>query len=426
MAGASSPRKLGLAMATALVIGNMVGSGVFLLPASLAPFGWNGVAAWGLTTAGALMLAMVIGRLTRALPGAGGPIGFVSATLGPLVGTLIGWSAWISWWTAAATVAIAAVSYLSVFVPGFAKQPALAAVAAIGLIWTLTIINLRGARTAGGFQLVTTVLKMMPLIATIAILAIFGVRGDVPVAPFPIQGLTLSAVTTSATLTLWALVGFESAGLAADKIDRPETTIGRATVFGTALTGAIYIIVCSGIVLTLPSATLAASNAPFALFIETYWSHGAALAVAGFAAISAIGALNGFILIQGEVPLTMARRGLLPPWFGQTNAAGTPVRMLLVSSVLASLLVLFNASGTLGQVFQFMALLSTSATLWLYLALTVSALRLQIAVPIAVAAGIYALWALWGAGLDASGLSLVLMATALPIYRWRQRPALSR
>lgn len=417
----TDPRKLGLPTATALVVGSMVGSGVFLLPAQLAPFGWNSVVAWALTISGALMLAVVISHLTRALPTAPGPIGIVGETLGPFVATLIGWSTWVSYWTAVATLAIAATSYLSIFFPAFATNRALAAAITVAIIAGITLLNLRGARAAGRFQLVTTILKMMPLVAVVAILAALSAKGTMPVTPFPIEGLSLAAITTSASLTLWALVGFEACGLASDKIDRPAINVGRATVIGTALTGVIYIIVCSGILLTLPQGTLAASNAPFSLFIETYWSRDAALAVAAFAAISAIGAMNGFVLIQGEIPLTMARSGLLPAWFGKTNAVGTPVRMQVVSSLLACALVLFNSSKSLGSLFAFMALLSTSATLWLYLALAVSALRIGIAKILAIVSGVYALWTLWGAGVEASGLSLILMLTALPIYAVRRR-----
>jgi basic amino acid/polyamine antiporter, APA family len=131
--------------------------------------------------------------------------------------------------------------------------------------------------------------------------------------------------------------------------------------------------------------------------------------------------MNGFVLIQGEIPLTMARSGLLPAWFGKTNAMGTPVRMQIISSLFACALVLFNSSKSLGSLFAFMALLSTSATLWLYLALTVSALRLGIAKALALLGGVYAIWTLWGAGIDASGLSLILMLTALPVYVWMRR-----
>lgn len=420
----TGPRKLGLPMATALVVGSMVGSGVFLLPAQLAPFGWNSVVAWAATISGALVLAIVISRLIRALPQSGGPIGIVTATLGPLAGTLIGWSAWISYWTAVATLAIAATSYLSVFLPVLATNRAFAAALTIALIGSVTLLNLRGARTAGGFQLGTTILKLMPLVAVVIILAGLGAKGTLRVIPFPVEGLNFTSITTAASLTLWALVGFEAVGLASDKIDRPAINVGRATVIGTALTGMIYIAVCSGILLTLPQATLAASNAPFSLFIETYWSRDAAVAVAAFAAISAIGAMNGFVLIQGEIPLTMARAGLLPSWFGKINGAGTPVRMQVVSSLLACALVIFNSSKSLGSLFAFMALLSTSATLWLYLALAAASLRLRIAKILAAIGGLYALWTLWGAGFVATSLSLMLMLTALPVYFWmRRRPS---
>lgn len=415
---AAPARKLGLWMATAMVVGCMVGSGVFLLPASLAPFGWNGVAAWVITTTGAVILAYTIGRLSRALPGVPSPVGNVAYVFGPLAGALIGWVAWVSYWTASATVAIAAISYLSVFAPVLAL-PGYNAIAASALIVAVTALNLRGARVAGGIQLVTTILKVMPLIVVAAILLGKGTAGTLPVAPFPAEGLHLPAVTAAAALTLWALVGFEAASLVADKVERPEVNVPRATLGGTALTGLVYIIVCSGVVLSLPTAALAASDAPFALFLDTYATHGAAIIVAAFAAISAAGTLNGFVMVSGEIPLTMARSGAVSPWFGAVDAKGTPIRMLIVSSVLAIIMVLANASKSTASLFVWMALLSTSATLWLYLAVALAALRRGIArVPAAIGA-VYAMWTLYGAGIGASGLSLILMLTVLPFYLLR-------
>lgn len=408
-------RRMGLWMATAMVVGNMIGSGVFLLPASLAPFGWNGVAAWVITTTGAVILAYTIGQLAQTLPGAEGPVGNVADVFGPLAGALIGWVAWVSYFTASATVAIAAISYLSVFAPVLA-QPGYNALAGSALIAAITVLNLRGARAAGGFQLLTTILKVLPLIVVAAIIIGKGTAGTLPVAPFPSSGLDASAITTAAALTLWALVGFEAAGLVSDKIDRPEIIVPRATLAGTALTGVIYIIVCSGVVLSLPPAALAASDAPFALFLETYATHGAALLIAAFAAISATGALNGFVMVSGEVPLTMARSGALPAWFGATDDQGTPRRMLIVSSLLAIAMVLANSSRSTATLFTWLALLSTSATLWLYLAVALAALRRGVVRPIAAVGAVYAVWALWGAGIGASGLSFVLMASVLPFY----------
>lgn len=415
--------KLGFWMCVALVMGNMIGSGVFLLPASLAPFGWNGVVGWALTIAGALALALVLARLTLAYPDAGGPVGFVKQAFGRTPSFLIGFSYWVAIWTANVTIAVAAISYLGVFVPFLSRYSAISTVA---LIWVVTAINLRGTRTAGRFQVVTLIIKLVPLVAVTAIIAlVLGRQGMAAITPFPATGLSLSAVSGSAILTLWALTGFESASVAADKVSDPARTIPHSTMVGTLATGALYLIVCSGIALMLPASAVANSDAPFAVFVEAYWAREPALLVALFAAVSAIGALNGWCLMQGELPAAMARRGLFPPWLAGETATGTPARALIVSSLLASCFVIINSSKSTGDMFTFMATVSTSATLWLYLACSAAALRLKIAIPIAALGLCYALWTLWGAGLDISAMTLGLMAAGLPLYWWtiRSRPA---
>jgi basic amino acid/polyamine antiporter, APA family len=414
-----SGRKLGFWMCVALVMGNMIGSGVFLLPASLAPFGWNGVAGWAITIAGALALAFVLARLTLKLPTVGGPVGFVTAAFGEIPGFLIGWSYWVSIWTANVTIAVAAISYLSVFFPLLGRYPALATIA---LIWIITLINLRGARTAGGFQMITLLIKLMPLLTVIVLIVIVIAKsGTATIAPFPASGLTLTAINGSAILTLWALLGFESACIAADKVENPATNIPRATMTGALATGALYLIVCSGIALMLPVNSVAHSAAPFAVFVEAFWAREPALLVAGFAAVSAIGALNGWCLMQGELPAAMARRGLLPRWLARENKFGTAAQALFVSSMIATVFVLLNSSKSTGALFEYMVKLSTSATLWLYLGCACAALRLKVAIPVAILGLGYALWTLWGAGLDVSALSFILMAAGLPFYVWAVR-----
>ncbi len=415
-------RLLSLPMCIALVMGNMIGSGVFLLPASLAPFGWNAVAGWGLTIAGAMAIAMVLARLTVRYPNAGGPIGFVNQAFGNVPSFLIGWVYWVSVWTANATIAVAGISFLSVFFPVLGQ---FAALSTISLIWIVTAINLRGARTAGQFQLVTLAIKLVPILTVVILMAIvLGHSGTAAIASFPSEGLTLSAVSGSAILTLWAVLGFESASVGADKVDDPARTIPRATLIGTAATGALYLIVCSGIALMLPAASVAQSSAPFALFVETYWAREPALFVAAFAAVAAIGALNGWTLVQGELPAAMAKRGLLPAWFGVENARGTPVRALVISSLVSTGLVALNSTKSTGELFTFMATLSTSATLWLYLACVLAAVRLSVAVPVAGIGLLYAVWTLLGAGPMVSAMSLILMATGLPLYWWARRSSL--
>ncbi len=408
-------------MGIALVMGNMIGSGVFLLPASLAPFGWNGVAGWAITIGGALALAFVIARLTIALPGASGPTGFVERAFGRIPSFMIGWAYWVSVWTANVTLAVASVSFLSLFVPQLGRHMALSTIA---LIWIVTAVNWRGARAAGRFQIATLLIKLVPIVAIILLVPIaFGRAQPVAVTPFPVEGLSLAAVSGSAILTLWALLGFESASVAAAKVDNPAVTIPRATMIGTLATGILYLIVCSAIALMLPAAEVAASKAPFSLFIDTYWGPGPGLWIAAFAAISALGALNGWTLIQAEQPARLAQQGLLPAWFARENRHGTPAAALLLSSAIATVCVLLNSSKSTAEMFTFMAVLSTSVTLWLYLACAATALRLRVAIPTAILGLVYAIWTLWGAGIGVSAMSLILMVAGLPLYAWTRLSA---
>jgi APA family basic amino acid/polyamine antiporter len=412
-------RKLGFFMSVALVMGNMIGSGVFLLPQGLAPFGWNAIAGWAITIAGALCLAHVLARLTASHEGAIGPAELVERSFGPLAGFLIGFAFWVSVWTGCVTIAVGAVSYLASFLPILGEHPSLSA---LGVIWAMTGINLLGVRSAGSFQVVTTILKIIPLLVVAVLIAlVFSRNGTAALAPFPTEGLSLSSVNAAAAMTLWAMVGFEAACAASHKIDNPQRNVPRATFLGALLAGILYLIVCSGITLMLPADQVAASNAPFALFVSTFWSPGAASFIALFAAVSAIGAVNGWTLVQGELPLEMARRRMMPDWFGRTAANGVAVNGLLTATVLGSLLIFANSAQSMGGLFTFMALLTTSVTLWLYLACAAVALKRRIAIPFAVAGLVFGVWSLWGAGLEAGGLSILLMLAGLPLYWWARR-----
>jgi len=415
-------QKLGFFMSVALVMGNMIGSGVFLLPQGLAPFGWNAIAGWAVTIAGALCLAHVLAKLTASHEGAIGPAELVERSFGPLAGFLIGFAFWVSVWTGCVTIAVGATSYMSSFLPVLGEHPSLTALA---VIWTMTGVNLLGVRSAGSFQVVTTLLKLTPLIVVaILIGVIFGREGTAALAPFPEEGLSLPSVNTAAAMTLWAMIGFEAACAASHKIDNPQRNVPRATFYGALLSGIIYLVVCSGITLMLPTDQVAASPAPFELFVSTFWSPGPASMVAAFAAISAIGAVNGWTLVQGELPLEMAKRKMMPEWFARVTENGVPINGLLSATILGSLLILANSSQSMAGLFTFMALLTTSVTLWLYLACAAVALKRRVAVPFALLGLAFGVWSLWGAGIEASGLSIVLMFAGLPLYWWARRKTL--
>lgn len=422
----SSARPLGLWMCAALVVGNMIGSGVFMLPASLAPYGWNAVIAWVLTIGGSLCLAYVFAKLAQAFPRAGGPFAYTEEAFGRTAGFLVAWSYWISVWVANAAIAIAAVSYFSVFVPALAKTQGLAALATVAVVWGATLINCIGARSAGWTQVVTTVLKLVPLVAVAGLAAsVLLHKGSAVVLPFQPSALSGGAITAAAALTLWALLGVEAATIPADKVADPARTIPRATLAGTAFAGLIYLVVSSGILLLTPASVLTGSNAPFVDFVSFHGGGDFRLILAAFASISALGALNGWSLVQGEMPAAMAREGVFPAWFGKTSANGTPVRAHLVSSGLVTVLVLMNYAKSMADTFTFMALLATAATLFAYLFCSLAVLRLQgqkrmdrspALTVIAAIGAVYSVWTFYGAGWSVTFWGLVLMAAGAPIY----------
>ncbi len=422
---APAARPLGLWMALALVMGNMIGSGVFMLPASLAPFGWNAIYGWVLTIAGSLCLAYVFASLAREMPNAGGPHGFVGAAFGHLPAFLISWSYIISLLVGVAALATAAVSYLSAFAPAIATTAGAPAVLAVSLLWAILLLNLRGAGAAGRFQVITLILKLLPLIAIVVIAAMVFLEGGQPATPYVAETISMSAINATAALTLWAMLGFESACVPQDKVDRPHITIPRATMAGTLIVGLIYLVICTAVIMLVPADLVAKSNAPFADVIAIYWGEGLALTIALFAAVSAIGALNGWILLTAEYPLAMARKGDFPRLFGAVNARGTPVRGVLIAGAFITVLVLSNYTRSMAGLFTFMALLSTSATLVLYFACAAAAVRLMlqkrltttpllaILTPLGL---IYAVWTFQGAGAEANGWAFVLLIAGLPVY----------
>jgi basic amino acid/polyamine antiporter, APA family len=427
----ASSHKLGPWTATALVVGNIIGVGVFTLPASLAPYGWGSLLGWALTLVGALCLAWVFALLARHLPEGGGAIGVVRRAFGPEIGFLTAWGYWISVWVANAVIAIGGVSYLGRLLSPIEHSRPLAGAIGLAVLWILTAINLRGPRAAGVLQLITTLLKLWPFLATffVAIMLVLA-SAPAPVQPFDRAQFSFSAATATATLTLYAMIGIESAAVPASAVENPTVTVPRATMAGTMLSGLLNMLLSMSLVALMPRAQLSASSAPLVDFLSGRLGSVPVALVSVAVVISAFGCLNGWVLLSGETAAGLAESGDLPAWWGRRNERGAAVTSLLVSSTLTSVLLVVNASGRFENVWTFAMLLSTATSLVLYLLIPLAALQfaargllprttgLRIT---AIGAALFALWALAGAGRDALIWGAVLMAAGWPLYRLVQR-----
>lgn len=421
----AAARPLGLWMATALVVGSMIGSGVFLLPATLAPYGAASLIGWGIALCGALLLAATFAKLAVHWPCTGGPYAYVRRSFGDAAGFGIAWSYWISIWSGMAGIAVAFAGSIGAIFPALTATPVRAATCALVALWTCTVVNIIGLRQAGRMQVLVTALKLLPLLL-FGIVALWFVDAGHYV-PFNPSGKTAPQVAqVTVILTMWAFCGLEAATVPAGAIRDARRTIPRATVLGTLLAGIATILACTVVIGLVPTEVLKDSGAPMAEAAGRVWGAGAALGIAVLAAISTFGAINGWVLVCAQVSLAAAEDGLFPRPFARRDGNGTPAFGLVVGSVLATLLVIASYSRSLVQLFTFILLLSTSAILLPYAASSAAWIRSggghggRIVASLAL---VYSIYALFGAGAEALLWGAVLLLAGLPVYFWMRRKA---
>lgn len=405
---------LGPWMTFALVVGGMIGAGIFMLPVSLAPLGANAIFGWLISSVGALALAYALARLSR--QDGLGIQAYIERELGATVGFAVTWAFLISVWAGNAALSIATASALARIVPAL-NDPSRIAWTAIGLIIFLTMINAMGAKASGRLALLTVAIKILPLLAVVLILG----QRSTSAAPFEALGsvpISFGAIASGAALTLFALSGFETATAPVGKVRDPSQTIFRAIMLGTAFVAMLYLLSSTAVTLILPASQIPGSVAPFADAIGSAWGESAALFAAFAIAVSAFGCLNGGVLVGGELGYSLALRGDLPRAMATTTRGNTPVFAQVAGSVIAILLVMANMSRDTAGLFTFVILLSTSAVLWLYLAGSLAALKQRpptVAVMVIIVGMVFTAFAFYGSGAEANLWSLALLAAGLAI-----------
>lgn len=422
-------KKIGVWTSTSLVVGNMIGAGVFLMPSALASFGSISLIGWIFSAIGAILIAKIFANLSKLIPSSdGGPYAFSKAGLGDFTGFLVGWGYLISVWTTNAAIAVSLVSALSTFFPILSQNSIVALSTGLACLWLLTWVNTMGVFASGRVQLITTILKVLPL----ALVAIGGLLFlDVKnLLPFNMSGTSSwQAITATTTLTFFAFLGIECATIPSSSVEDPGQNISKATMRGVWIAAAIYLLSTAAIMGMIPASQLQASITPFADAAEKIYGHGAKYWVSAGAAIAAFGALNGFILVQGQVPYAMAKDKLFPSFFGRLNKKGVPMNGVIVSSLIISLLMFMNNSKNLANQFKLLILLSTFFTLLPYLFTTVSYLIIRAkqsttfkksktisAILLSIVAFSFSMWMLIGAGQEIVYWGFIMLMMGVPFY----------
>ncbi|KJK57837.1 amino acid permease [Saccharothrix sp. ST-888] len=424
------PGRFGLPTATALVMGNIIGGGIFMIPAAVAPYGTVSLLSFAVLTVGAIALALVFGQLARRNPRTGGPYVYAREAFGDFAGFLSAWSYWITTWVSNAALAVAAVGYLDVLLP-IQHSTWLTIGAALTVQWLPALANLAGTRYVGVVQLVSTVLKFIPL----ALVAIGGLGFFDPakLGPFDASGHGwLGGMTAAAAILLFSYLGVESAAMSAGEVRDPERNVGRASVLGTAGAAVVYLLGTLAVFGTVAHDRLVHSTAPFSDAVDAMFGGswgGTVIAVA--ALVSMTGALNGWTLLAAQAPYAAAQDGLFPAAFA-TKRRGVPVFGVLVSVSLASVLTVVNfTSGSKGA-FNILVLVTTFTATVPYLLSTAAQLywlvrgeRSKVAAGhltrdavLGLGAFAFSLWLLAGAGYAAVYQGVLFLFAGILVYVW--------
>ncbi|MCU0989776.1 MAG: amino acid permease [Xanthomonadales bacterium] len=370
-------RTLGPWRSWALVVGGAIGSAVFMMPAILVPFGTIGLLSLAAGGIGALFVALTLGNLARRITATGGPYAYARAAFGDFGGFLVAWCFWISMWTACAGMAVGFAAYLGALVPAVADSPALSIAAALSITWLVVATNVAGVRESGIFGLVTTLLKLLPLIL-IGTIGLWFVDADT-LPPLNPGGGSMAWLFASAfALTFWNYVGIEAATVPAEDVVQPDKTVPRALIFGTLTVMFVYLLVAFVVMGVIPAAELAQSGAPLAeagTRIAGYW--GGAFVTAG-AVVSIGGCLNVTVLCAGQSAMAASRDRVFPAVFERLGKRGTPAASYIIVGVLVSAMVLVNYTRGMVAAYTFIVMVSTLTIVVPYAFSAMAALLLDV------------------------------------------------
>lgn len=419
-------KKLNFQAVVSLVIGSQIGSGAFLLPASLAALGPVSLLGWFISTAGALLLALVFAQLSLLVPKGGGPHVYIEKAFGSKAAFFTAWTYWLISWISSAAVIIAAIGYLSPLIGR--ATPFMTLILEMALLTLITAINLRGTRFAGSLEVFLTFLKCAPLIIIPAV-AFFYLKPEY-FEPFESVDSNLLTCLNSATLmTFWGFIGLESATTSAGSIENPTKTIPRAVILGTLAVALIYFFNSVAVMGVVPPEVLIKTQAPYVDTTEILFGRGWNQMIALIAFFACIGTLNAWVLTSGQIAAEAAKDRLFPPFFGKINQAGAPYVSLVLSMLLTFPILALTLSPHIIKQLDTIIDVSVATFVLVYLFCCLAYVKILILKPhrsylqgsVALLASGFCIWILLFISLKTLLLCSLFVLSGIPIYLMRQK-----
>lgn len=424
-----SSKKMGFWSVTSLVAGSQIGSGIFLLPVSLAALGAVGLSSWIVTGTGAILLALVFARLAAHNPKTGGPHAFIEEAFGNTLGYFSAWTYWVISWMSSPLVVVSIISYLS---PVLGDLPPLVTlVLELSILFFVTLLNLSGVQSAGKVEFVLTLLKLMPLLLVpVGCLFYFNPSYFVPFNPT--SEPTLHVLNAAAILTLWGFIGVESATTPGDSVENPKKTIPRAVIAGTTVVALVYMFSSTMIMGVVPPEVLMHTKAPFAEAAQIVFGGNWYIIISIAASVVCLGTLNAWVLTSGQIALGAAYDGHLPQIFTVKNKNGAPKWGLIISALGMVPIMILMLNQNLTSLVSFTIDVCVTAFLFIYTLCVISYLKqfwidkttgaiAYRSILIGTAALSFCLWALYSSGIMMISLASLVALSGVPLYLWKRR-----
>jgi arginine:agmatine antiporter len=419
-------RKMSLPQATMLVAGNMIGTGLFLLPVNLAQVGGIAIFGWVIATVGVAALGLVFAKLGELDPQQGGPYAYARDFLGPYAGFQTNYVYWAGNCIGNIAIAVAAVGYLAELIPSIHGPPA-SVIATAVIIWVLTFLNILGPRVIGALETWTMALALIPIMG-IALLGWFWFDTATFLSGWNVSGESdAHAVSRAASMALWAYMGIESAAVSAGVIDNPKRNVPLATLIGLCVAAVVYMLSSTVIMGILPNHELRTSHAPFAEAAGLALGTAGAVVISVCAVLKSLGSLGGWMLLVGQSAKAAADDGMFPKVFARLNGNGVPGTGLVIVAVLMTVMLFATVSPTLAEQFNNMVDLAVILVIvpYVYSAVAVvkvmsdrniSARTFRIYKWLAIVAVVYCLWAVLGGDPTTVVHAMIALLVSVPLY----------